>query len=310
MPNSIDIDKFANLGGHIVDEQLCKEILAQQPYPLLATSNFKLRGDNIGKRIVLTDYIIQANKVFNVHLQTIGDCTSHACGLSIDILKGIDKVKNNQEYIADTATEISYSLGRVECANRRWSGSDGCTGSAISEGARKYGVLLRKQYGKYNFTVYDGDLARRLGESGCPDELEPEAKNHILKTISLTTNIEDAAEACLNGFPTVICSDVGFDCRRDRYGKILKDDKGFLYQAGSWNHAMVLSGVDWDRSRPACLIQNSWGDFCSGPKRYNEPEGSFWVDFKTVDKMLKQNDSFTYSNFLGYEPQKLSLRLL
>lgn len=307
MPN---IDDFMNLGGHIFHEKSTNEIISKQPFPLLATSNFKLKADNTGKKIVLTDFITLANKIFLVHNQTVGDCTSHACGLSVDILKAISAVKNNQEYVADVATEISYALGRVEVLNRIYSGNDGCTGAGISEGARKYGVLLRKQYGKYNFSIYNGDLARELGESGCPDELESEARNHVLKTISLATNVEDAAEACLNGFPTIICSNIGFDCRRDRNGKILKDKDSFLYESGSWSHAMTLTGVDWDRSRPACLIQNSWGDFCSGPKRYSEPEGAFWVDFQTVDKMLKQSDSFTYSNFLGYEKQVLNLRLL
>lgn len=304
------IDKFLNMGGWVEDEKLMHQILAKQDNPLLATCNFQIKGTSRGKQLILSDYILKVLTEFNLREQTIGDCTGNALCCTIDILKAIGCVKNNEDFLSESAVEVSYGFGRVEVANSIWKGQDGCSGAAICEGAKKFGTLRRKKYGTIDLSRYDGNVSRKFGDTGVPDSLEPEAREHICKSISLVTTFEDAADAIYNGFPIVVCSNVGFDCKRDRYGKILRDQDGFLYEAGSWSHAMCLMGVDWDERRPSLLCQNSWGDFCSGGSRLNQPKGSFWIDASTIEKMLRQQDSFAISNFQGYPKQKLNLRIL
>jgi hypothetical protein len=64
---------------------------------------------------------------------------------------------------------------------------------------------------------------------------------------------------------------------------------------------MVLLGVDDEYRRPGALAVNSWGkSWVSGPTRYNQPAGSFWIDAATVDAAMKQGDSIALSGYVGY----------
>ena len=75
---------------------------------------------------------------------------------------------------------------------------------------------------------------------------------------------------------------------------------------------MFLSAVDDAFKRPGTLCQNSWGpNWISGPKRHNQPDGSFWIDADVLEKrILSQGDSWAYSNFVGYPPQSVSARII
>jgi len=69
---------------------------------------------------------------------------------------------------------------------------------------------------------------------------------------------------------------------------------------------MCIIGV-CDEGRKGCLIMNSWGsNWVNGPKRFgDEPEGSFWVDWDIIEKMVAQGDSFAFRGFQGYPHYKL-----
>lgn len=51
-------------------------------------------------------------------------------------------------------------------------------------------------------------------------------------------------------------------------------------------------------------------NWISGPKRYEQPDGSFWCDIDVLQKILNARDSWVYSNFDGYKMQKLNLRII
>jgi hypothetical protein len=51
---------------------------------------------------------------------------------------------------------------------------------------------------------------------------------------------------------------------------------------------------------------NSWGpDWIDGPKRHDQPDGSFWIDAEVCDRMFREHDSFTGSDVVGYPAQSL-----
>ena len=67
---------------------------------------------------------------------------------------------------------------------------------------------------------------------------------------------------------------------------------------------MAFVGMDDEFKRPGLLCVNSWPvNWISGPKRHEQPDGSFWVDAEVADSMLRQNDSFALSGFEGYPSQ-------
>lgn len=272
-----------------------------------------LAGTGAGKHALLWKYFERVTKAALVpHRQTVGDCVAQSFGLGIDILDAVQIAHGHGEWTAKSAIEVIYAGGRVEINGGKYT-NDGMRGSWAARWCREYGNLLRQPYlnGKYDFTHYSGAKSRLWGHlcdkctewgGGVPNELEPLAKKHPIKTTTLVTSWTEARDAIYNGYPVAICSDVGFVNERDR--------DGFAKAKGTWYHCVLLAGVDDTNRRPGGLLLNSWGpNWIKGATRLDQPAGSFWVDANNLDKMLAQNDSFALSNYTGYPRQHLDYRL-
>ncbi len=48
------------------------------------------------------------------------------------------------------------------------------------------------------------------------------------------------------------------------------------------------------------LIQNSWGAWNSGPKRLEQPDGSFWIREKDARTMLSEGGAWVFSDVKGF----------
>lgn len=240
----------------------------------------------------------------------VHNCVSHAYGLGIDILNAV-QIFNSlapQQWVAETATEVIYGGARVQ-AHIQLDGQQpiygaGAIGVEAAEFVKNYGILLRQKYGKYDYSRYDGEVADQLGETGVPVELLPICKLHPIQTTALCRSWEEARDAICNGFPVMLCSNVGFSIRRGR------DKDGFLSPGRQpWRHAMCLLGADDNPKRPGGLIENSWGSsWVDGPMRL-QPEGSFWADASVIDRMCRQGDSVALSNFQGFPLQTLEYQV-
>ena len=103
-----------------------------------------------------------------------------------------------------------------------------------------------------------------------------------------------------NGYPVAICSSIGFNTTAD--------SEGLLRPGPKWRHSMLLVGIDTKSEKQAGLIINSWGsNWWKGPKyKLPTPDGGFWTDAKTIDRMLRQGESFALSNYKGY-PRRYDL---
>jgi hypothetical protein len=74
---------------------------------------------------------------------------------------------------------------------------------------------------------------------------------------------------------------------------------------------MLFCAVDDEYKRPGLLTVNSWDKtWVTGPRRHDQPEGSFWTDADDVDIMLREGDSFAISGYLGYPAQELEYMLI
>jgi len=279
--------------------------LARLPMPYLSGNDFDIRGSGEGKVVLLHRFVEQIIGEFPIHKQAIGDCVSHGWGLCTDVLACVDIAvrKEAEEWKAEAATEAIYGGSRVEIGGGRLGNSDGSTGAWAAEFVSKYGILARLAYGSVDLTSYSGQRAKDWGRRGVPDDLEPVAREHPVKTTSLVTTYEEARDAIANGYPVAVCSMQGFSDRRD--------GEGFARPQGSWAHCMSFIAVDDQHSRPGLLCMNSWGpSWISGPKRHDQPEGSFWVDAVTCTSMLRGRDSFALSGFVGYPRRELDYILV
>lgn len=298
--------------GWLPNKEAVKTWAAKTNKPMFAQQGGHLFGSGVGRRVFLWGFLERAMKQRLVpHDQGIGDCLGQGWGRGIDVLTGVQIYLHgkSERWVAEASTESIYVLSRMEVGNGKIRG-DGSHGVWAAEAVREYGVLLRQPYldGKYDFTEYSASRARRWAHKcrkcttwggGLPDELEPLAKEHPVRTTTLITSWEQARDAIANGYPVAICSDQGFGDKNIR-----RDKDGFLEPDGEWFHCMLLAGIDTMSRRQGGLLINSWGpNWVDGPTRWNQPAGSFWAEPDVIDSMLKQEDSFALSNYKGYPGQ-------
>jgi hypothetical protein len=276
------------------------------PMPIFSDVYQPLKDSGKGKVALLYDFVVKLTKEFPVSHQTIGDCVSHGAACAINVLKATEIVlkKDIEDWVAQTSTEDIYAGSRILIGNGRLGSGDGSVGAWAAQYVNIYGTLIRKKYGSIDLSVYDGARAKEWGNpgNGTPRDLLVFSKEHLVKTVSQVRTYEEARDAIANGYPVTVASNQGFTTTRD--------NDGFALASGNWGHQMCFTACDDSFRRPGLLCQNSWGtNWISGPTRHNQPLGSFWVDASTVNRMLAQNDSWAFSNFDGFKPQKINLRI-
>lgn len=256
------------------------------------------RGDD--DAVLLYKALYEAKPGWTVGKQGIGDCVSWGWSHAADVLLAVEQKLGNSEGWKPAATEAIYGGSRTIGMGREPPAGyqDGSYGGAAAKYVSTCGILFRQKYGGVDLTSYSAQRAKQWGNDGVPADLIPPAKEHPIKSVALVRDFEAAAAAIRNGYPVPVCSGQGFSSRRDA--------DGFAAPQGSWGHCMCFVGVRQGK-RPGLLCLNSWGpDWISGPKwPEDQPEGSFWVDVNTCNRMLGGGDSFACSNMTGFPPRKL-----
>lgn len=245
--------------------------------------------------------VADAHHSFIANGVAVHNCVSHGWAKAIEILIAVQIASHNkpEEWPGVlVATEWLYGTGRVLVGGGRLGNGDGSLGSWQAKAVKEHGVLFRRRYENADLTTYDGKRAKAYGYRGLPVQLEPIADEHPVQTTALITTYEEARDAIANGYPVPVCSNQGFSNRRD--------EQGFARPSGSWAHCMTLISSDDTGDRPGLLCMNSWGEsWISGTRRHDQPEGSFWIDAETCDRMLRGKDSYAVSNFKGFPRQQL-----
>jgi hypothetical protein len=265
----------------------------------LAVCGSNIMGSGAGKTVLLHKVLEKVASYYPVMRQSIGDCVAFGWAKGIMVSLACDiAIRGEAERWpgAEIATEWIYGTSRVLVGKGRLGNGDGSIGAWAARAVSPpgHGTLIRKAYGSHDLTRYSGQRAKSWGYRGLPwQELEPIADKHpVSRMPGVVSSYEQARDAIANGYPVPVCSNQGFTDRRD--------SQGFARASGRWAHCMVFVAVD-DTSRPGLLCDNSWGaNWISGPKRHDQPDGSFWVDASVCDRMLKQNDSFAVPGFDGY----------
>ena len=281
--------------GSWCDPEDTDKLLGESPHPLFGVAAPDLYGSGKGKVALLHKSILKFDPTFGAHeRQTTGDCVSHATRNAVDVTRCHEIVGGQrEEFVARGATEAIYGS--------RGHGGQGMSCSVAARFvAQNGGILVRKNYGFVDLSRYNSKVGQSWGRSGVPSDVRNEAKKHQVKTISLINTVDQARDAIANGYAISVCSNYGFSSRRDSHGIARK--------SGSWNHAMSWVSMDDSHEihkETLFLIQNSWGAFNGGPKRFDQPDGSFWVRERDAAGMLRQNGAWVYSDVNGFPPRKV-----
>jgi hypothetical protein len=287
---------FGSLFGWVPMPAETARIVGSLPMPTMADAPW-LKDSGRGKAALLHLAVTKVAGTFPVREQTIGDCVSQGAACAVDVLQCVEiAIKGEAErWVAECATEPIYAGSRVEIGGGRIRG-DGSVGAWAADWVQKFGAIPRGTYGRIDLTRYSGERAKEWGRprGGVPDELEPTVKQHPVKAITQVRTYEEARDAIANGYPVTVASNRGFQMARDA--------DGFARPRGNWAHQMAFIAVDDTFKRPGLLCMNSWGsNWISGPKRHDQPDGSFWVDADVATSMLRQDDSFAFAGYQGFE---------
>lgn len=284
--------------GSYCDPKELDKLLGELPHPLFGATAYDLNDSGKGKVALPFKNLLKFDSAFGPsERQVQGDCVSHATRNAVDITRSCEIIGGQkEEFIARGATEGIYGS--------RGHGGEGMT----CAGAAKFvnqtgGLLIRKKYGEYDLSQYSA-IGGKWGKSGVPEALIKDAQKHKVKTISLINTVNQARDALANGYSISVCSMVGFSSRRDQYG--------IASRSGSWAHAMAWIAMDDSHEiykETLFLVQNSWGNWNNGPKRHDQPDGSFWIRERDAADMLSQNGSWVFSDVDGYPPRKVSWTL-
>lgn len=228
---------------------------------------------------------------------SVGSCVSFGTAAAIEHLLCVQIVNGGGGEFRPLAQEVIYAGSRVEVGGGRLRG-DGSIGAWAAQFVQQWGVVGRGQVGKYDLSAYSESRCRSWGNSGVPDDLEPVAKESPVKGVALVQSAAEAKKALRQGYPIAVCSDQGFSMTRG--------SDGFANPQGSWAHCMAIIGYTAG-PREGFYILNSWGpDAHRGPTGKGDPgTAGFWADYRVVDRMLSQGDSWAFSDAKGWPARRL-----
>lgn len=257
------------------------------------------RGYGRGKLSLPFKAAIVMDAQFGIYeAQTTGDCVSHATRNAGMMDYCIDAMFGETTYKGRLATENIYGA--------RGHGGQGANCSRLAmyvsqEGAG--GFLPRARYedgrNSVDLSVYNSRIGHNWGRPGTPSWLNKIAAQNKALRVFRVDSVEEAVDALAMGFGISMCSGYGFSSSRN--------EDGLCERRGGWSHAMAWVGVDdtdWAHQKyggPLFLIQNSWGRWNSGPKRHEQPDGSFFVRPSVSSSMIRGGGGYVTASVRGYD---------
>lgn len=227
----------------------------------------------------------------------IGSCVAFGNSLAaFNTMAGNIVLGNAQEELRDICEEVTYAGARVDVGKGRIRG-DGAVGAwAAKYLTEEGGFVDRGVHEGIDLSTYDPNRCRSWGNTGAPAAIKALAKQHNIRTTTMVKSWEEAKKALAQGYGIGVCSDIGFEGTRDA--------NGVIPARGSWNHCMCLDGYHTHTDgKEYGHIQNSWGaNYHRGPVGWGNPNtAGFWTHATTIDRMLKQNDSWAYAGVNGFK---------
>lgn len=292
--------------GWVRDDDAVLKVKALIPQPVFAQTPAGAAGDAPD-----ACYLWDAAKVaLGRHIPArdqggVGSCVSFGAACAVEYQQCVAMVAAKKAgqpppEFKNVAQEVIYGGSRVQIGGGRIRG-DGSVGAWAAQWSQQYGAVARGTYDGFDLSQYSETTCRKFGQTGCPAELEPEARKHPTKSISQVRTVAEAKAALANGYPVTVASDVGFG----QSGPYTRNAKGQLRASGSWAHQMCLIGYD---RASGFYCMNSWGArWVSGPPGPGDPPpGGFWIEEPTVQRMLSQGDSWAFGDQVGFPSRKLS----
>lgn len=263
---------------------------------------FQISGDdgqdNETKNVRLWTFsqaVLDGQHIPNIAQQT-GDCVSFAAANAVMYLQAKQlALDRRHEQFRPIFPPHIYGGSRVTIGKGQIRGA-GSVGAWAAEWVREAGVLRSDIPG---VPAYSGRIADEWGRRGVPAEFIEASKPYKIETVALVRTAKQARDAICNGYPVTIASDFGT--------KTIKPVDGRMVATwnGRWLHAMCLIAYDGSGKEPLFYCLNSWGPNAHPKPLQGEPPGGFWIRFNDVERIVRQGDSFAYSDFTGFPAKEI-----
>ncbi len=298
--------------GHIISQQYESGNVSGWKGEKLAKEAFDLLGHD--KFFVELNLPIQADGVMMLYQccrkaigsdtknypQQIGDCVSFGAKNASEYLICVQKVLgvSPHDVFHPVFPPYLYGCGRVFIGGDHGYG-DGSVGVWQAKAVEKYGVLAADES---NVPAYSGSIAKKWGGGQGPaKEFVELGQKHLVKSAAKMNSWNDVVAAVSNGYPVIVCSGQGFSMEAS--------SDGFHRASGSWAHCMCIMGVNNKYKTPYGLILNSWGDVHGHLKDFDTqeelPVGVIRARAETIERMIRQDDTFAFSQLPWFKEQKL-----
>ena len=310
MSDILDIYKEGRKGGWLGKDnpELVKEQFDLIKGDFKSFSISAKSRDTKGSRTMLYEVVRKVlGKDTDNYPQEIGDCVAFGAKNAVEYLMAAERLmKGDRELWTPVFPSYLYGTGRVFIGKGQFDGSDGSLGSWMADAIIKYGVL-RSDF--KDVPKYSGRVSSKWGDRPGPEKkFVDEGKLHPVKSAALVNTWDELVEAIANGYPCTTASDIGYNME--------PSSDGFHRQTDSWAHQMCIIGVDdgyKNGSDPYAIILNSWGDAHGSMKDFTTgeplPVGTLRVRRKDIEKHLRQDETYAYSNFDGFPEQLIDKAL-
>lgn len=288
--------------GWISDPEAVEEVLREQPFKSFDQTPAGQSKEPLPKFVYLwhAERKITGKPALSKNQLSVGSCVSFGTNNAIRRTMAVQiAIFNAPEELKDICEEVTYAGSRVEIGGGRI-GGDGSVGAWAAKFVKEYGVVSREVHGAHDLTRYDTTRCRAWGRTGVPAELETIAREHPVKDITLVTTWEQAKKALANGYGLAVCSNQGFESKRDA--------NGVKQPRGNWAHCMCIDGYHiTDDGKEYAHIDNSWGlRDDEGPVGWGEPSTSgFWIEARVCEQMLRAKDTWAFSAVRGFPAQQI-----
>jgi hypothetical protein len=230
----------------------------------------------------------------------VGSCVAFGYNGAAEDTSVVEMAMGDPEEFTHYVEEVTYGGSRVQIGGGRISG-DGSIGAWAAKFLVQYGLVPRGVYGRYDLREYSEERCREFGRVGVPAELQEVTRKFPVKDVSPVRSWDEFKRAIASGYAVAICSDQGFEMRRD--------DNGVCAPRGTWMHCMYGNGYHtFNNGREVGHIENSWGaNAHTGPLGPGEPcPSGFYADAKVIDRMLRQGDSHAIAGVTGFPAREIS----
>lgn len=263
-----------------------------------------------GKRAGFANWSKVANggKHLDPFFQEKGSCVGNGYGKMLWRLSAIQKVKLGEMIsMVMPFWLLTYGRGR-ELSGMRGKG-DGSTGAGMAKAAENFGTGPIDKAGVPQPSIVNGGLCFGAKNEilysttqGIAQAQLDAAKPYLVRTVAPVRSADDVRDSLCGGHGVTIASN---------WGGLMKCEvkEGVLMsrRVTTWNHQMeVCDWAEHDKLGEIFNIGNSWGN-PHGIDPFGGPPGSFWVHKAEMEYIVRQNDSFAFSSFVGFPAQDMEI---